>query len=637
MYFCFECILIYKIKQNILNFRDKELQVFLGSVVADDVYKSRYFDDPTTMGFRIEFMDGPASPLFNESSVGESAIRYLRSIGENTRAAKLKAFKRILFDVTRKYPYFYQQIDGISDIYKFEKKTPYQPKNITITTLESIDLKISHIISYYMDAYFDMEYRRELIPDNLRWFECTITISEIRRFRTFVLNYNQGRQKDSMGMVSANDDMSFYKIRMRECEFDMSSSMPYMNSLKSSTPEMADNKLSFVTGRYDMSSRLTLIDLYKLVSAEPYNNDNPLNVGSQLDVSENSVGYLEPPDKPSLLSGLIKSGADVIGGVVNTVATIAESKGREFLQENDPINIAKGYVYDKLDELNSKLVTAITKKDVDNNYGGTLNKNLQVENNMSLPNGIRSINVDNQNATTNLNQQLAVDNTKPTNVPSIKDVNNLPKKPLDVIDRDTDNTSPADKDISSINVSNQIQTSIKASVDVINPIGGYGIDGNIQVDNTDGQYQESPNVLVDNDYVADIPTRKISVENTKPISRFIPIDVSIDDTKPLNVVEIDVSNQMDTDRFKRMSIDVYNASISNKSFIPKDVENTHESKINNKIDIINSSDGDYNRSVEVENTDSTKQKFDQIAVDNAIEGIIRDNIPSIYTNGQNVK
>lgn len=183
-------------------------------------------DDPTYLGFSLRF--DIASPLFNgatngtpakppsESPLldaavdallgpaptpslggevgqtipgGESAIGYLKRVGEETRASYLASFIQGLREVNEYRPYYWQSIEGLSDAWtkSLNMKDPFQGsgdgEGITIGCLEAIDLKISALFNLYKAAVYDVEYRRMVLPQNLMYFKVYVDVYEIRRFK----------------------------------------------------------------------------------------------------------------------------------------------------------------------------------------------------------------------------------------------------------------------------------------------------------------------------------------------------------------------------------------------------------------------------------------------------------------------
>lgn len=120
---------------------------------------------------------------------GESAVGYLKQVGERTRASYLEAFIQGLREVNEYRPYYWQTIAGLNESWAKSLSVidPFQGaadgEGITIGCLEAVDLKISALFNLYKAAVYDVEYRRMVLPRNLMYFRVYVDVYEIRRFK----------------------------------------------------------------------------------------------------------------------------------------------------------------------------------------------------------------------------------------------------------------------------------------------------------------------------------------------------------------------------------------------------------------------------------------------------------------------
>jgi hypothetical protein len=148
------------------------------------------YNDPTYLGFVLLFNDYDVSrsPLLvrDEKKVG-STLNYLAAINDGPRFQYLKLFQELLLDTNYWMPWYWQSVEGIDKIWDYnELKDPFKGGDdavVKITTLESIDLRITALMDLYRKACFDYEFRREIVPSNLRKFQVTIFIQEIRNIQ----------------------------------------------------------------------------------------------------------------------------------------------------------------------------------------------------------------------------------------------------------------------------------------------------------------------------------------------------------------------------------------------------------------------------------------------------------------------
>ena len=156
-------------------------------------------DDPTYLGFTLLF-DWDSSKLFkgykqvaaNGTVSGvlpstECAFSYLHANGETVRMAYLKAFIEQLKYINDYKPFYWQTIEGLdslwTDFNDFKKMPIASEWELSIKTLESIDLKIYGLMELYRKAIFDYDHTRQVVPSNLQRFNMTIYINDVRTYR----------------------------------------------------------------------------------------------------------------------------------------------------------------------------------------------------------------------------------------------------------------------------------------------------------------------------------------------------------------------------------------------------------------------------------------------------------------------
>jgi hypothetical protein len=96
-------------------------------------------------------------------------------------------FIRGMKRLTSEYPYLMQTINGLDEAYKnnYGVKDSFRgsgDNKITISIYESLDLKVSGMFNKYFNAVYDAQYRRERVPVNLRRFNCSVFVHDIRNF-----------------------------------------------------------------------------------------------------------------------------------------------------------------------------------------------------------------------------------------------------------------------------------------------------------------------------------------------------------------------------------------------------------------------------------------------------------------------
>lgn len=379
-----------------INGRDPILDKFLTTILNErsSQLSNFYYDDPTTLGFSLFF--APQTPLFNVTNDGkESAYNYLISVGENGRADHLLKFLNILNDLVNLYPYFFTKLTGLENIYTLNPEVAWESdRKITIETLEAIDTRVGSMIEHYIAATYDIEYRRQVVPNNLLWFDLHIMVSEIRKIRSFVNGVTGANTKGGTGifkevgqyvsdqvftngggaafqnrvlgelglgankesikkkadkvdsknkeknffpynMTEINKNLTCYKFVFERCTFLFTESQTYLSEVNNSdVSQEAKNKIQITAGKLYTDHSLKLLDIFADYR-KTYNSN-------QLGKSENPSSWLEKrfddfvDSQGTKLTGFFKKEADI------------------FLQQYDPRLLAARAINIGITKLDSK-------------------------------------------------------------------------------------------------------------------------------------------------------------------------------------------------------------------------------------------------------------------------------------------
>jgi hypothetical protein len=156
-------------------------------------------------------------------SAGLSGAR--RNTRGNITSARvnLERFVAGFSDISKKYPYYFQTIEGLQDVYKKyynNEKDPFLGGNDTlvkVSCLESLDLRMTALFDSYFKAVYDRQYRRMMIPYNLLQFNCTVIIHDLRRLVCYS-NSDYKTSIDNWKDVEQNTSMIIF--RFKNCVFD---------------------------------------------------------------------------------------------------------------------------------------------------------------------------------------------------------------------------------------------------------------------------------------------------------------------------------------------------------------------------------------------------------------------------------
>lgn len=132
--------------------------------------------------------------------------------------------------LTTEYPYILQTVSGLDEAYKkyFNFKDTHMGSGdgkISITCFESLDLRITSMFNKYFNAVYDRQYKRERVPINLRRFNCSIFVHDIRNFRhaLSLINDKFVEKKTGDGSLSqivevALNSLSAIEFKFYDCE-----------------------------------------------------------------------------------------------------------------------------------------------------------------------------------------------------------------------------------------------------------------------------------------------------------------------------------------------------------------------------------------------------------------------------------
>lgn len=157
--------------------------------------------------------------------------------------------------LTYEYPYVFQSITGLDEAYKkyFEIKDPHMGSGddkISIECLEFLDLRVSAMFNKYFNAVYDRQYRRERVPINLRRFNCSVFVHDIRNFKNSINNSNVEKSGDlSMIAKIALNYMSAIEFKFFDCEIVPTETGSIFDSVaNNSAGDMRKTKFTFTYG-----------------------------------------------------------------------------------------------------------------------------------------------------------------------------------------------------------------------------------------------------------------------------------------------------------------------------------------------------------------------------------------------------
>ena len=151
--------------------------------------------------------------------------------------------------MTEDYPYIIQGITGLDTAYNkhYVIKDPYLGSGddkITISCLESLDLRVSSMFNRYFNAVYDRQYRRERVPVNLRRFNCSVYVHDVRNFVTKMRSEFVNRIIELTDMYHSVIEFRFY-----DCEIVPEETGNIFDNVSNEAPsEMKKTNFTFTYG-----------------------------------------------------------------------------------------------------------------------------------------------------------------------------------------------------------------------------------------------------------------------------------------------------------------------------------------------------------------------------------------------------
>lgn len=194
------------------------------------------------------------------------------------RLLALSNFKTALLDLNKNTPWFFQGLQGIDRVMStYTPDNPYaggDDAKISISCLESINLRVSGLMHLYRKAVFDEEKWNWILPENLRKFSFTVYVTEVRKIKNMsnislggvpkkisleTIKGFPGNLKPSLGVTNSNDGISgsaarpFFMFKFGQCEFDLTSGSTPFGDLTKNPEEQARQQIDI---KYEIIERL---------------------------------------------------------------------------------------------------------------------------------------------------------------------------------------------------------------------------------------------------------------------------------------------------------------------------------------------------------------------------------------------
>ena len=207
-------------------------------------------------------------------------------------------------DIITKYPYVLQSITGLDEAYKkyFGIKDPYMGSGddkITIECLEFLDMRVSSMFNKYFNAVYDRQYRRERVPVNLRRFNCSVFVHDIRNFKDSLNGdkFVEGVDLSTIAEMALNY-VSVVEFKFYDCEIVPDETGDIFDSISNiPSSEMKKTNFTFTYGNCVINF-LPFEDLRKYLLNQDIEKIKPKTVTTTISSTDDSF------------SGIIDNGVD---------------------------------------------------------------------------------------------------------------------------------------------------------------------------------------------------------------------------------------------------------------------------------------------------------------------------------------
>lgn len=314
------------------------------------------YNDPTFVTFRILFdfeplvsSDEVTQGLLLDESRDESAISYLRRMGDLERSEALKEFIWLLSRISNDFPWYFKSITGLQSLWKWgfiddQGKTEAKPVDIDIECFETVDFRITALSDLYRKATRDRRFFRELLTIDKKRFNMTIIVGEARNLRTFT-GSNETQWLKNVSAVA---------FRCLDCEFDFSEAM-VSSSSATDAPKGVDPKISIKVHRVQETNSYNLLN-YMLGEIKRDLIIKQGGSGAEVNAGSDIIDYR------SLLSPFVRS---YEGDYSRVLADLNNNINQNFLNR---LNLRTGdrrssLSYQALETLNRQELDGISKQE----------------------------------------------------------------------------------------------------------------------------------------------------------------------------------------------------------------------------------------------------------------------------------
>lgn len=160
--------------------------------------------DPFIPHFKFLIDRSKPSGLFADEEYVDSALAYLKRIGELERYALLKHWITLFESFVKYFDFLWLNVEGLDIIQNSPPQNTFGGDNdkITFQIREPIDMFFQGLLTTYRHIWFDDARRVEVLPSNLRMFDCMVVVFSSGYFDSFF--YGEGSNDPKVNLFDNN-------------------------------------------------------------------------------------------------------------------------------------------------------------------------------------------------------------------------------------------------------------------------------------------------------------------------------------------------------------------------------------------------------------------------------------------------
>lgn len=169
---------LYKMSRNVSSVEDYLDNNYESLITSEMRAYMAKFSDPLNLNFKLMVdFDKPSGLFADEYKYTDSALAYLKRIGENERYNMLLKWISVFKTFIRSFDFLILEVEGIDEIINHKAGDMYNDDaKISLIIRETSDMLCQSLLTTYRHIWFDDIRCVEVLPSNLRKFDLNILI-----------------------------------------------------------------------------------------------------------------------------------------------------------------------------------------------------------------------------------------------------------------------------------------------------------------------------------------------------------------------------------------------------------------------------------------------------------------------------